>query len=154
MTLVEVKQVSSSCMTRTRMYITVSVSVCSISMHACLSKDVYNHSAAHRALWQDLELIFRRLFQHGNRPARRARIVYASLSLQKRYVCVSETHRSCTFPCTKMCEQSSADCCWHSKVCMTRIRSPFPCHTYTQNAVCTTYTYANTDWRIFRTRKR
>ena len=56
----------------------------SISMHACLSKDVYDHSAAHRALWQDLELIFRRLFQHGNRPARRARIVYASLSLQKR----------------------------------------------------------------------
>ena len=44
-----------------------------IRMHAC---DYYDRSAAHGAQWQDLELIFCRLLQHGNM---RAIVVYASL---------------------------------------------------------------------------
>ena len=52
--------------------------------------------------------------------------------------------------CTK---HSSADCCRHSKVVMTRMRSSLQCHTYMQNAVFATYIYVNTDWRIFRIQK-
>ena len=43
---------------------------------------------------------------------------------------------------------------WRSKVFTTRMRSLLPYGINTQNAVCATYIYANTDWRIFRTRKR
>ena len=40
----------------------------------------YDHSAAHGAQWQDLELIllFCRLLQHGSMHARVLRVVYAS----------------------------------------------------------------------------
>ena len=35
--------------------------------------------SAHGAKWQDLELIFHRLLQHGNMRERRERVVYALL---------------------------------------------------------------------------
>ena len=38
-----------------------------------------DHSAAHSAEWQDLELIFRGLVQHGNMCERREELVHASL---------------------------------------------------------------------------
>ena len=38
-----------------------------------------DRSAAHSAHWQDLELIFRRLLQHGDMRERRERVVYVSL---------------------------------------------------------------------------
>ena len=60
---------------------------------------------------------------------------------------VYQAHGSCMFLCTNMCKQSSADCCRRSKVFTTRMRSPFPCHTYKQNAACATCIYANIDWR-------
>ena len=43
-------------------------------MHAC----DYNRSAAQGAQWQELELIFGRLLQHGNMRERRERVVHAS----------------------------------------------------------------------------
>ena len=43
-------------------------------MHAC----DYDSSAAHGAQWQELELIFGRLLQHGNIRERRERVVHAS----------------------------------------------------------------------------
>ena len=46
------------------------------------------------------------------------------------HACMYETHGSCMFPYAKRRKQSSADCCWHSKVFTMRIHSPFPCHTY------------------------
>ena len=58
------------------------------------------------------------------------------------------------FPCTKRRKQSSADCCRRSKVFTIRIRSALPYRIDTENDVCATYIYANTDWCIFRTRKR
>ena len=50
-----------------------------ISMQACLNKYVCDRSAAHSAQWQDLELIFHRHLQHGNRLERREGVAYASL---------------------------------------------------------------------------
>ena len=38
-----------------------------------------NHSAAHGAQWQELELIFSWLLQHGNMRERRERVVYPLL---------------------------------------------------------------------------
>ena len=46
------------------------------NMDCCLPCD---RSAAHRSRWQDLELIFLRLLQHGNRRARGESVVFASL---------------------------------------------------------------------------
>ena len=81
MTFVKVKRISPSC--KPRMHVTVSVSLLAcmrpvIRMHA---RD-YDCSAAHGAQWQEQELIFGRLLQHGN----------------------------CMSLCTKMRKQSSADC--------------------------------------------
>ena len=39
----------------------------------------YDHSAAHSAQWQELELVFGRLLQHGNMRERRESVVYALL---------------------------------------------------------------------------
>ena len=112
-------------------------------MHACLNKDVCDCSAAQRALWQDLELIFRRLLQHGNRRARRERVAYASPDPQKRS-CV-RTHGSCMFLCMKMCEKSSGDCWRHSKVCTTRHAAPFRViHTCKTLCDCALSTYTQT----------
>ena len=46
-----------------------------IRMHAFS----YNRSAAHGAQWQELELILRRLLQHGNMSERRKGVAHASL---------------------------------------------------------------------------
>ena len=40
---------------------------------------IYDRNAAHGAQWQNLELKFRWLLQHGNRGPRRERVVYAPL---------------------------------------------------------------------------
>ena len=122
-----------------------------IRMHAC----DYDRSAAHGAQWQELELIFGRLLQHGNiRERRDGSSVCVTQTSGNVHACVSQTHGSCMSPCTKMRKQSSADCCRRSKVFMTRMLSLLPYGINTQNAVCATYIYANTDWRIFCTRKR
>ena len=47
-------------------------------MHAWVSATDAHRSAAHSAQWQDLELIFHQLLQHGNMRASRERVVYAS----------------------------------------------------------------------------
>ena len=63
------------------------------------------------------------------------------------HACVYQAHGSCTFLCTNMHRQSSADCCRRSKGFTIRIRtvlrSPFPWHTDMQSAVCATSIYAN-----------
>ena len=46
-----------------------------IRMHAC----DYDRSAAHGAQWQELELIFGWLLQHGNMRERRERVAHVSL---------------------------------------------------------------------------
>ena len=81
-------------------------------MHAWVSAKDAHPSADHGAQWQNLELKFRRLLQHGNMRARRERVVHASLRLTEAFMhaCISTTG-SCRFPCTKMRKQSSADCC-------------------------------------------
>ena len=40
---------------------------------------MHDRSAAHSAEWQDLELIFRQLLQHGNMRERREGVAHASL---------------------------------------------------------------------------
>ena len=55
------------------------------------------------------------------------------------HVCVSETHESCMFPCTKMRKQLSADCCQYSKVFTTRMRSSLLYCINKQNTMCATY---------------
>ena len=45
-----------------------------IRMHAC----DYDRSAGHGSQWQELELIFGRLLQHGNMRERRERVVHVS----------------------------------------------------------------------------
>ena len=47
-------------------------------MHAWVSATEARCSVAHSAQWQDLELLFRRLLQHGNMRAKRYRVVHAS----------------------------------------------------------------------------
>ena len=45
-----------------------------------------DHSAAHSAQWQDLELTFRQLLQHGNMRERRERVVYVSRKSSRMHV--------------------------------------------------------------------
>ena len=112
-------------------------------------------SAAHSAQWQDLELIFRWLLQHGNMCERREGVAHASLRPAETFMhaCLRPTE-SCMFPCTKMRKQSSGDCCRYAKVFMTCIRSLLLYRINMQSAVCATYLYTNTDWHIFCTQKR
>ena len=85
------------------------------STAACLPCD---HSAAHSAQWQDLELIFLLwLTRHGNRRARRGRIAFASLRPEEAFI---ETH--------------GAACFQYSKVFTIHIQSPFPCHRKSVNS--------------------
>ena len=51
----------------------------------------------HSAEWQDLELIFCRLLQHGNMHKRREGVVYASLKPTEmfRYACLMPTEAVC-----------------------------------------------------------
>ena len=53
-----------------------------IRMHAC----DYDRSAAHGAQWQELELIFGRVLQHGIMRRRRERVVHASLRPTETFV--------------------------------------------------------------------
>ena len=81
------------------------------NMDGCLP---CNRSAYHSAQWQVLELIlFAGFLQHSNR---RQSCICLSETNRSVHVCVSETHGSCLFPCTKRRKQSSADFCWHWKV--------------------------------------
>ena len=64
------------------------------NMDCCLPCD---RSAAHRARWQDLELIFFRITQHGNRRARGERVVFASLRPAETFM------RACTRPTEAAC---------------------------------------------------
>ena len=99
-----------------------------------------NCSAAHSAQWQVLELIlFAGFLQRSNS---RQSCVCVSETSGSVHACLSGTHGSCLFHCTKRRKQSSPECCRHWKVFLIRIRSPFPYHTDTQNAVCATYIYS------------
>ena len=64
-----------------------------IRMHAC----DYDRSAAHGAQWQELELIFGRLLQHGNMRERRERVVHASLRPAEAFM------RACMRPTVAAC---------------------------------------------------
>ena len=56
----------------------------------------YDRSAAHGAQWQELELILRRLLQHGNTHERRERVVYASLRpAEALCACMRPTKAAC-----------------------------------------------------------
>ena len=54
---------------------------------------IYDRNAAHGAQWQNLELKFRWLLQHGNRRARSVRVVHASLKPTEMFmhVCLRPT---------------------------------------------------------------
>ena len=65
----------------------------------CLPCD---RSAAHSAQWQDLEPIFRRPSQHGNRCVRRERVAFVSLRPAETFMrAYYDTHRSCMLPVFK-----------------------------------------------------
>ena len=123
-------------------------------MHACLNKYVCDRSAAHSAQWQDLELIFHRHLQHGNRLERRKGVAYASLRPAETFMCA--------------CLRPTEAACFRVRKCVNnrqlidagierfvrRIRSLLLYHIHKQNKVCDTYIYANTDGHNFHTRKR
>ena len=48
---------------------------------------ILDRCAAHGAHWQDVELIFRWLLQHGNLRTIRESVVYASLRPAETFVC-------------------------------------------------------------------
>ena len=77
----------------------------------------YDRSTAHSDQWQELELILCRLLQHRNMRERREGssvcVTYTSGNFK---ACMYETHGRCMFSFTRMCKQSSADCCRRSKV--------------------------------------
>ena len=56
-----------------------------------------NCSTAHSAQWQDLELIFRRLLQHGNMCERREGVAHASLTPGETFIraCLRPTEAAC-----------------------------------------------------------
>ena len=62
-------------------------------MHAC----DYHRSAAHGAQWQELELIFRQLLQHGNMRERREGVAHASLRPAETFMraCLRPTEAAC-----------------------------------------------------------
>ena len=64
-----------------------------IGMHAC----DYDHSAAHGTQWQELELIFGRLLQHGNIRKRGTEVACASLRLVEMFMraCHRPTEAAC-----------------------------------------------------------
>ena len=105
----------------------------------------YHRSAAHSAQWQELELILRQLLQHGNMLEKRERVVYASLSPAETFMRACRTRRpmhwSSTFPSFKgfydMHTQAVSVSYRHAKRCVHYV-----------------HVYANSDRRIFLTRKR
>ena len=105
----------------------------------------YDCSAAHGAQWQELELILRRLLQHGNTHERRERVVYASLRpAEALCACMRPTKAAC-FRIWK--------CANNRQLIVAGIQRFLRC-AYTQNAVCATCIHANSDWRIFCTQER
>ena len=70
-----------------------------IRMHAC----DYNHSAAQGAQWQELELIFSQLLQHGNMRERRERVVYALLIPTETFMHVCLTPSDAARFCVRKC---------------------------------------------------
>ena len=112
-------------------------------MHACLNKNVCDRSAAPRAQWQDLELKFCRLLQHGKRRARRERVAYASLRPVETFM--------------HACLRPTEAACFRVQKC-----SLLPYHTDKQSAVCAKCIYVycilysvylDRDKRTFCTRK-
>ena len=53
---------------------------------------MHDRSAGHSAQWQDLELIFRLLLQHGNMHKRRERVVYVETFM---HACLRPTDAAC-----------------------------------------------------------
>ena len=98
-------------------------------MDCCLPCD---RSTAHRSRWQDLELIFLRLLQHGNRHARGESIVFASLRPAETFM------RAYTRP-------TEAVCCRNERFLRYAYAARFRV-IQTRKRLC--------DWRIFRRRKR
>ena len=74
--------------------------IISISELACMRgswPQMRNCSAAHKAQYQDLELIFPRLLQHGNMCERREGVAHASLRPVETfmYACLIPTEAPC-----------------------------------------------------------
>ena len=154
-------RISPSC--KPRMRVTVTVSVSELACMRGSRARMRHRSAAHSDQWQDLELIFRRLLEHGNMRKRREVVEHVSLISVETFMGVCLRPTAANVSVYKMHKQSSADCCWHReityyllvygcrypKVFKTRMDSSLPYRINTQNAVCATYIYANTDWRTY-----
>ena len=106
-------------------------------MHVWVSTTDAHRRAAHGAQWQNLELKFHRLLQHGNRRARRERVAYASLRPTETFM------RACLRP---------------TEAARFRVRISANNHQLIVAGVRVIQTsktlHALRDWRIFRTWKR
>ena len=101
----------------------------------------YDCSAAHGAQWQELELILRRLLQHGNiRARRKGSIGCASLRPAETLMraCMRPSEAAC-FRVRKCTNNHQLNCGRCSNVFTTRMRSLLPYCINTQNAVCAAY---------------
>ena len=106
-----------------------------------VSATVARCNAAHSAQWQDLELIFRRLLQHGNMHKRREGVAHASLRQAETFmrVCLRPTEAACfhvrqcanTYQLNVVSIQR-----FLPQVCA--LRSSLPYRINLQNAVCAT----------------
>ena len=99
-----------------------------IGMHASLNKDVCDRSAAHRATWQNLELIFRWLLQHVKRRTRREREAYASLGPAETFM------RACLRPTEAACFRIQK--CANNRQLMVVIIQRFVWHAYIHTTHC------------------
>ena len=107
----------------------------------------WDRIADHSAQWQNQELIFGTLFT--TRRERRERDAYACLRpcSGNVHACVSETHVSCTFPCMKKTQTIFS---WllplfKGYFVLYDTHTQLPYHTDKQNAVCSSYIYANSN---------
>ena len=111
-----------------------------------------DRSTAHLEQWQDLELIFRRLLQHGNMRERRERVVHASLRPAETFM------RACRRP-TEAARFRVQKCANNHQLIVAGaqrfLRHACAAHfhvIHTHKTLCVLY--ANTVWHIFCTRKR
>ena len=125
---IEVKWISPSC--KPRMHVTDSV-----SLLACMRPVIRMHACDYGAQWQELELIFGRLLQHGNMRERRERVVHVSLRPAETFI------RACHRP-TEAALYRIRKCANNHQLIVAgiqrflRMRSSLLCPTYTQNAMC------------------
>ena len=149
MTFIEVKRISPSC--KPRMCVTVSVSelACMRVWRTCIRWSQpwkRDRSATHSAQWQDLELIFRRLLQHGNMRKRREGVEHASLRPAETFM------RACLRPMEAACFHVQ-ECASNHQLIDAGIQR-FLRHAYAarfrmQNALCALRIYTQTLIGVF-----